>query len=343
MMTQPQTEARPARWWAPLDVDPGPPISAKKAYTHVLLMFAATLGVGVITAVLSLADRLPSNGNPGWSTYLPLTVELLGTTGLTAVAAVLVCRARGISAATLGLDLRRDAQPRLYGADRASVNATIRMVAWAGAALIVGSIVTSTLATGTYTYQSFTSGYLVYATANSLNAGLVEEIVVVAFVVVTLRQARRPWWEVCTVALILRCSYHTYYGVGVVGILVWASVFLWLYVRTRKLLVLMTVHFVWDACAFLAHRFPAVEVIELLLIVGFLIVGPITWLVDRHRAGPSVPAFRDAGGVPTSPPGWYPDPHTRAGLRYWNGVAWTEYTHPGPWSPIAGPHAPLGP
>ena len=31
----------------------------------------------------------------------------------------------------------------------------------------------------------------------------------------------------------------------------------------------------------------------------------------------------------TTPPGWYPDPHGAAGLRWWDGSQWTEHTHAG--------------
>ncbi|MFJ6214163.1 phospholipid scramblase-related protein [Streptomyces sp. NPDC092296] len=32
----------------------------------------------------------------------------------------------------------------------------------------------------------------------------------------------------------------------------------------------------------------------------------------------------------TTPPGWYPDPHGAAGLRWWDGSQWTDHTHAGP-------------
>lgn len=32
--------------------------------------------------------------------------------------------------------------------------------------------------------------------------------------------------------------------------------------------------------------------------------------------------------APAMPPAWYPDPAGQAGQRYWDGAAWTAFTHP---------------
>ncbi len=110
---------------------------------------------------------------------------------------------------------------------------------------------------------------------------IVEELVVLAFVVVTLRQAKRPWWEVTTVALVLRGAYHIYYGPGVVGILVWAALFYWIYLRFRQLIPMILCHVLWDAVAFLGRLTTAVVGVGLVVVVALWITSGILWLVDR--------------------------------------------------------------
>jgi len=53
-------------------------------------------------------------------------------------------------------------------------------------------------------------------------------------------------------------SYHLYYGPGAVGILIWASVFVWLFLRTRSLIPLIAVHCLWDLAATFSEHWSAV-------------------------------------------------------------------------------------
>jgi hypothetical protein len=206
------------------------------------------------------------------------------------------------------------------------------------------------LATGSYDAPKDLNGaFLFYASTASLNAGVIEEMVVLGFVVVTLQQARRPLWEIVLIGLVLRSSYHIYYG----------PVFLWLFLRTRSLLPIIAVHFCWDFTVFMASRWNWIAVIALLVVLGLVVASPITWLVERNnrtaspwalypppgalarRAMPGGgvvgPAARAGGGVlpgggaaqpggPNPPPGWQPDPWGQWRWRWWDGVAWTDAT-----------------
>lgn len=71
--------------------------------------------------------------------------------------------------------------------------------------------------------------------AGAVRAAVTEEIVVVAVPVLLLRAAgRRIGPLVIVVLLAARLSYHLYYGWGALGVLVWAALFLWLYLVRRR-------------------------------------------------------------------------------------------------------------
>ncbi len=103
--------------------------------------------------------------------------------------------------------------------------------------------------------------------AASVSAGVVEEVVVLGYLVRRLEQ--RGWaahWVV-VVAVLVRVSYHVYYGWGVLPIIAWATVSVLIYRRYRRLLPFVIAHFLWDTTVFLGqlygHRFvlPAVAVV----------------------------------------------------------------------------------
>ncbi len=312
-LTRPAPEA-PRHWWSPLPFPPLPPISARRAYTEVVLVFAAFFLAGIVGAGLLLADRyhnLLQNGS--WSDYGPEFVSVLAQIGLALAVVLLLSARRGVTAATLGLSLphRRDGR---FAAGQAT-----RILAWAIFAQVIGGIINSAVQTGHLPTSRPNAPELIFAVGDSLQAGVVEELVVLAFVVVTLRQAGRDWWEIAFVALVLRCSYHIYYGPGVLGILVWAALFLWIYVRFRSLILLMVAHAAWDTTGFLSQRWPAVAGGAVVIAVGIWIAAPITWLVERNNPDQLV----YDPGLP--PPGWQADPGGVHYWRWWDGRRWTDY------------------
>ena len=319
---QPQVK----HWYSALPDPDLPEIPVKRAYTEVLFVFGAFFAAGIILAGLILAGHTSDLTTKGsWGLYLANAVQICFQMGVAVVLVWLLAQRRGVNLAALGV--RWPSLPD----GRFAAGRTTRLLAWAVVAQVVGGLINAALQTGSLPKQQTNSPAMVFAVFDSLNAGVVEELVVLAFVVVTLRQARRPWWEVTAVALILRGSYHIYYGPGVVGILVWASLFYWLYLRTRTLLPLMVSHAAWDMVAFLGQRWPAVAGVAVLAGIGLLIAAPITWLVERNNKPPP----------PGSPP-WGAGPY--AGWRP-NGGPPTYTAVPAPgagWVPGPAPPSPVG-
>jgi hypothetical protein len=272
--------SRPRRWYSPAPARQLEPISTRRAYTEVLLVFAAFFLASVAAAVFLLAGR-PDNTlkNASWSIYIPGSIDQLAAIGLAGTVVWLLSERRAVGRADLASLPRHPAG----GLDRAAL---LRIAAWAFAAEVAGAVVNVALQTGHLPTRTPNAPELTFAFFESLNAGFVEELVVLAFVVVTLRQGRRPMWEIVVVALVLRGSYHIYYGPGVLGILLWAALFLWIYLRTRALLVLMVCHTLWDLSGFYSQRWPAVSAAGSLLLALLFIAAPITWLTERSKTVP---------------------------------------------------------
>jgi membrane protease YdiL (CAAX protease family) len=316
------------RWWSPQPPPNTTPISARRAYVEVLAVFAAFFGAGIVAAGFSLSSDLPSPTG-GWGLFLPNAVDELAQAGVAAALVLLLLSRRGISPRAFGLVLPQRADGKW------AAGQTLRIATWALVAFFVGSIVTSALATGKYNASPhLNAAYLVYTSTAALNAGVIEEMVVLGFVLVTLQQARRPLWEVVAVGLVLRATYHIYYGPGVLGILVWASIFIWLYLRTRSLLPIMATHFMWDLVAFFGQRWTWIVYVAFLCGLVMTVAAPITWLVERANRTQAAPWTRGvplssgptAGDPATVPPGWHPDPWGQLTWRWWDGTRWTDTT-----------------
>ena len=81
----------------------------------------------------------------------------------------------------------------------------------------------------------------------SLQAGVVEEIVVLGYLVRRLEQRGWSVTAVVVIAVLVRVSYHLYYGPGVLPIVLWATASVLAYRKIRRLMPFIICHFVWDA------------------------------------------------------------------------------------------------
>ena len=131
--------------------------------------------------------------------------------------------------------------------------------------------------------------------ATAVSAGVVEEIVVLGFVVRRLEQLGLRPVAVVTVAVLVRISYHLYYGWGVLPILAWAVASVLVYRRYRRLGPFIAVHVAlgrWaDPRTVLRRRAAGREV---------LLLAPSTfvfWLMWRDRLPRRPDAPRSGSGV----------------------------------------------
>jgi len=104
---------------------------------------------------------------------------------------------------------------------------------------------------------------------SALVAGVVEEVVVLGYLVRRLEQlAFRPMW-VLVIAVAVRGSYHLYYGWDVLPILAWAAVTVIVYRRYRRLWPFIAVHVLWDVVTLLHDT--AAGMLALIVIVAMIV------------------------------------------------------------------------
>ncbi|HKH88875.1 MAG TPA: CPBP family intramembrane glutamic endopeptidase, partial [Acidimicrobiales bacterium] len=115
----------------------------------------------------------------------------------------------------------------------------------------------------------FPAYYDVAYVVSALVAGVVEEVVVLGYLVRRLEQlAFRPMW-VLVIAVAVRGSYHLYYGWDVLPILAWAAVTVIVYRRYRRLWPFIAVHVLWDVVTLLHDT--AAGMLALIVIVAMIV------------------------------------------------------------------------
>jgi hypothetical protein len=114
-------------------------------------------------------------------------------------------------------------------------------------------------------------------------AGVVEEVVVLGFLVRRLEQlGLRPVWVVL-IAVAVRVSYHLYYGWEAIAIAMWALASVLVYRWVRRLLPFILCHIAWDVGLAVGLYYRAA--FGLMVIVLFLGSACVTLLWGRRPAG----------------------------------------------------------
>jgi membrane protease YdiL (CAAX protease family) len=255
---------------------------------EILVVLSIFPGEAVASALISLAQTLTNYNNgsahspeltprhPALGALL-LALDLVLTTGPALVALYLLTLSGGGPRA-IGLDLTR---PR---ADLARVAKTV-LYSFVPGFVLLGILIHLTphihLITDATT-PALPLWFTIPAVVTSINAGIVEEIVVLGFLVHRLEQRGWDGWRLYAVCIAVRVSYHLYYGTGAIGLLVWAGMMVFLYRRRRRLLTFIAAHVLWDLNAGLGsvvHGHAAGAVTLAIVAVAFL-----AWLVFRGAA-----------------------------------------------------------
>jgi hypothetical protein len=164
----------------------------------------------------------------------------------------------------------------------------------------------------------------------AVTAGVVEEVVVLGFLVRRLEQRAYSATAVVLIAVGVRVSYHLYYGWNVLPILLWAVASVLVYRHIRRLLPFIVCHALWDLeIPFRAFYHGFYQVVIELVFLAFLVMTAmwIRWIPDEDRVhvaalGGASPRLAWSSITPS---GWYPDPCQRYQWRYWDGRVWTDH------------------
>jgi membrane protease YdiL (CAAX protease family) len=248
---------------------PGPPrrFTPRRCWTEVLGVFALFFGVGVVAAVLSEAgQQLNDSGQPVAVDVLQGLSEF-ATAALAVVVVVALSRLRGLRAGDLGL-------APSWGKRRAYRWQGLGVGVFFAAALMASAALLEAVSPHAhYPYQAVSLWHLLYELPAAVNAGIVEELVVVALLVTAAEQAGARPWAIYAVGIALRLSYHVYYGPGVVVFALWAAAAIWLFRRTRRITPLIVAHALYDTFGSLMHELPDRPGQVVAGFVGFALLG----------------------------------------------------------------------
>jgi membrane protease YdiL (CAAX protease family) len=238
-------------------------VRSRRAAAEVWIVLALSLGQSAVYSVVSLTAKLTEgrplaqqtatlNASRSPRPYLDLTYQLLDVvfTVVPAVLAVWLLAEGGRNAVRLlGLDLRRPWRDLAEGAVLAAV------IGLPGLGLyVVGrelGITAQVVASGLAPYWWAVPVLVLQAVKNAV----IEEVVVVGYLVTRLRERGWALWAVVGCSAVLRGSYHLYQGFGpFVGNAVMGVVFALWFVRRKRVMPLVVAHTLLDVVAFVGYQ-----------------------------------------------------------------------------------------
>ncbi len=228
---------------------------------EVLLVLGVSLGISAIGSWINFLDIQTRGGfrnatatlNPSESprAWVDLSYQLLGIlNGLVPalLALLLLSRVPALPGFGIGLDRLRLRRETLQGMGIAALIGLpgLGLVILARHLGINAQLEASGIADVWYRYPVLI--------AEAIQNGVLEEIVMIGYLLTRLRARNWPAWQAILVSAVIRGSYHTYQGIGgFVGNLVMGALFGWWFTRTRRVLPLVIAHSVIDIVSFVGY------------------------------------------------------------------------------------------
>lgn len=230
---------------------------------EIWIVMGLSLGQSAVYAVVNIAERM-TRGPLGEQTatlnppravqpYLDLTYQVLSLVFalVPVVLALYLLSASGRGAVRrIGLDLRAPGKDLAWGVGLGALIGIPGLGLYvAGRALgVTVAVQASALAEYWWTIP-----VLILA---ALKNGLVEEVIVVGYLVERLEELGWRLWAVVLTSALLRAGYHLYQGWGpFVGNAVMGVIFAFFYLRRRRVMPLVIAHTLLDVVAFVGYAY----------------------------------------------------------------------------------------
>lgn len=240
------------------------PVQRRALWIELVIVGVLTFGMSGITAILALIEAQltggigqttvalnPSRSDVGWIDFARQSLSVVRLVGMAALACYLLWRS-GIRLSTVGITRRPDRADLPWGVGLAA------LIGIPGLGLV---LLAHLLGLNAALVPSDTSGPWWQApmlVAVAIGNAVAEEVVVVAYLLVRLKQLGLRDNSAVLASAILRGTYHLYQGIGGgIGNVVMGLIFGRFYQKTGRLWPLIIAHALIDVVAF----------------VGFLLVG----------------------------------------------------------------------
>ena len=237
-------------------------------------VFSMFFLASVLAAIFYDAHKDINSGSISVSVGILTAISHLAVGAMAIVVVGALTRLRGLSFADIGW-APAWRKHRGYGWQAFGVS-----MVFVAAVIASGALLHAVSPHAKYPFLPAQAWHLIYEIPQSIEAGIVEELVVVALLVTALEQARTRVWVIYAVGLTLRLSYHVYYGPGVIFFLLWAAAAIWVFRRTRRITPLIVAHMAYDTLGAFFHEIPKPPV-AITALLGWAILGLLVTLIVR--------------------------------------------------------------